>query len=103
MVRQFLARPGVRRRVLFVVLAALAVWVGFLDSHSILRRVTYYQELSALTQENETLTRENATLATRVDAGLSATTAEAVAREQYGMRRPGETVYRVVPAEAEGE
>ena len=31
----------------------------------------------------------------RLEAGLTPATVERVAREQYGMRRPGETVYRV--------
>ncbi len=96
--RQFLARPALRRRLLVVALAALAVWVGLLDSHSLLRRATYYAELRGLVEENARLERENAVLAAQVEAGLAPATVERVAREQYGMRRPGETVYRVVPA-----
>ena len=34
-------------------------------------------------------------LLTSIDAGLTPATVERVAREQYGMRRPGETVYPV--------
>jgi cell division protein FtsB len=34
-----------------------------------------------------------------VQEGLSPATVERVAREQYGMRRPGETVYPVVVEE----
>jgi cell division protein FtsB len=94
------ARPGLRRKLVVLGLAALAVWVGLLDSHSVWRRVAYYRELSGLTDENARLRAENDALAAQVRAGLSPATVEEVAREQYGMRRPGETVYPVVaPAE----
>ena len=95
----FLARPTFRRRLLVLGLAALAVWVGFLDSHSVWRRVAYYRELRGLEAENAQLRAENAGWSEKVRAGLSPAIVEQVAREQYGMRRPGETVYPVVPAE----
>jgi len=91
------ARPGLRRKLVVLGLLALAVWVGFLDSHSLWRRVAYYRELGGLTEENARLARENAALSADIRAGLSPAPVEAVAREQYGMRRPGETVYPVVP------
>jgi cell division protein FtsB len=96
-----LSRPRLRRRLIVLSLLALAVWVGLLDSHSLWRRVTYARELSALTEENRRIERENADLAGRVNDGLSPATVERVAREQYGMRRPGETVYPVVVDEEE--
>lgn len=76
-------------------LVALAVWVAFFDSHSLLRRVAYAGELERLTDENTRLAAQNDDLEARVDRGLDASTVEKVAREQYGMRRPGEHVYRV--------
>jgi cell division protein FtsB len=82
-------------------LLALAVWVGLIDSHSLWRRVSYARELHALAEENRLLERENTALADRVTDGLSPATVERVAREQYGMRRPGETVYPVVVDEEE--
>lgn len=90
-----LSSPLLRRRLLLAGLAALMGWLAFFDSHSLLRRARYYHEVSRLTAENERLTVENAALAERLGAGLSDATVEEVAREQYGMRRPGETVYRV--------
>ena len=74
---------------------ALAVWVTFFDSHSLLRRVGYARDLDRLTEENARLEAENEVLADRTARGLDAETVETVAREQYGMRRPGERVYRV--------
>lgn len=86
-----------RLRVRLVVgaLVALAVWVAFFDSHSVWRRAAYAGELERLTAENARLAAENEDLDARVARGLDASTVEKVAREQYGMRRPGERVYRV--------
>ena len=88
-----------RRRALIVGLAALAIWVAFFDSHSVFRRVSYARELDRLTVENERLAAENEQLTAQLDRGLDDATLERVAREQYGMRRPGERVYRVEAAE----
>lgn len=94
-------RPSPLRRWLVAAgLVALLLWVAFFDSHSVVRRAQYAQDLARLTEENARLRDENAVLARQVEAGLSPLTIERVAREQYGMRRPGETVYRV---EAAGE
>ena len=89
-----------RRRLLLAGALALALWVTLFDSHSLWRRASYARQLDRLTAENEALAAENEALAARVDRGLDAETVERVAREQYGMRRPGERVYRV---EAGGE
>ena len=97
--RERLLSPRLRRRLLIAGVAALGLWVAFLDSHSLVRRALYARDLSRIETENETLRRENASLQAAVDAGLDAETVEKVAREQYGMRRPGETVYRVAEAE----
>lgn len=87
------------RRLLLGAAVALAVWVAFFDSHSIARRAAYARELDRLTAENAQLEAENAVLDERTARGLDAETVEQVAREQYGMRRPGERVYRVETAD----
>lgn len=79
------------------VLAALVVWVLFFDSHSLLKRYQWHQELDALTQENEELRREIQHLQTQLEKPLSDQVVERIAREEYGMKRPGETVYHVNP------
>lgn len=88
-----------RRRALLVGLVGLALWVAFFDSHSVLRRIVYARELDRLTEENAALEAETAALAAQLEAGLDDETLERVAREEYGMRRPGERVYRVETAE----
>ena len=84
-----------RFRLVVAGLLALAGWVLFFDSHSVMRRAGYARELSRLSVENARLQAENEALAHQLDAGLNAEIVERVAREQYGMRRPGERVYRV--------
>jgi cell division protein FtsB len=90
-----------RRRALWVGLAGLAIWVAFFDSHSLLRRVGYARELDRLTVENEQIVAENEALNAQIERGLDDETLERVAREEYGMRRPGERVYRVETPEAD--
>ncbi len=88
-------RTRLRRHLLGAALVGLALWVAFFDSHSILRRVGYARELDRLSVENEQLAAENEQLSAQIERGLDDATLERVAREQYGMRRPGERVYRV--------
>ena len=97
--RERLLGPLARRRAVIALLVGLGLWVAFLDSHSLLRRALYARDLAQVEAENAELARENEHLRRQIDAGLDAETVEQVAREQYGMRRPGETVYRVVTAE----
>lgn len=92
---QVIAAPRIRRWLLLLGLAVAGVWFVFFDSYSLLRRVGYYAEARALSDENAQLQAEIDRLQTQLDAGLSDDVVEAVAREQYGMRRPGETVYPV--------
>ena len=90
----------IRRRLLGAALVGLALWVAFFDSHSILRRVGYARELDRLSVENAQLAADNERLGAQIERGLDDETLERVAREEYGMRRPGERVYRVeTPAE----
>lgn len=84
-----------RRRILLGGLALLLGWLAFFDSHSLLQRGRYAYELNRLSAENERLQAENSALSQHIRSGLSNATVERVAREQYGMRRPGETVYRI--------
>ena len=87
--------PRARRRALILGAIGLGLWVAFLDSHSLVRRAQYYVEHRTLAAENAALQGEIDKLEERVEAGLSDGLVEEIAREQYGMRRPGETVYPV--------
>lgn len=77
--------------------AGLLVWVLFFDSHSLLQRYYWQQELEALTRENAQLRSEIEHLRTRLGQPLTDSLVERIAREEYGMKRPGETIYRIEP------
>lgn len=84
-----------RKRLLILGLGLLGVWLLFFDSHSLVRRAQWHHELTTMQAENEALQRAIDTLTVQLDAGVSDEVVEQIAREQYGMQRPGETVYRV--------
>lgn len=89
------SKKHLRRWLLGGVLVALFAWIGFFDSHSLLKRYQWHQEHEELTQENEELRRKNERLRKQLDRPLTDSLVERLAREEYGMKRPGETVYRV--------
>lgn len=84
-----------RNRVIVSAVLLLAVWLTFFDSHSLMKRISWHAEYVHLREENERLRQDIRRLETEVERGLSDEAVERIAREQYGMRRPGETVYRV--------
>ncbi len=84
-----------RRRLLASIGCFMLVWISFFDSHSLIKRVSWHHEHAKLHAENEALSAEIERLQGEVDRGLSDEVVEQIAREHYGMRRPGETVYRV--------
>ena len=90
-----LATPLSRRKALITGLVVMAVWVTFFDSHSLVRRARWHSELGAIAAENTRLQLEADSLSAAIEAGLSDEVVERLARETYGMRRPGETVYRI--------
>ena len=92
---QTLASSAFQRRLLILGLVIAGVWFALFDSHSLLRRVQYYYEYRTLAAENAQLEAEIEDLERRVSTSLSDEVVEEVAREQYGMRREGETVYPV--------
>ena len=93
--RQVSALRQLRLGLTAVFLGGLFVWVAFFDSHSLARRIAWHQELGHLNRENADLREQIRTLEDGLEATPSASVVEQIAREQYGMRRPGETVYRV--------
>lgn len=73
----------------------LVLWVAFFDSHSLLKRLQWHMEHRSLAAENERLREETKAVQRRLKALESAKMIEKIAREEYGMHRPGETIYRV--------
>lgn len=77
------------------VVAVVLLWVLFFDSHSVLKRVSWHQEHEALTAENKELRQQIDALEKKLGEPLPDAVVERIAREEYGMKRPGETVYPV--------
>ncbi len=84
-----------RKIILWAIGAAVLGSFLFLDSHSLLKRMTWQSEYTEVRQENEKLRADIEQLEKEVGEGLSDEAVEKIAREEYGMRRPGETVYPV--------
>lgn len=80
-------------------LLAVLVWVGFFDSHSLLQRYRWHQEYERLKTENERLREDIEALREKLDRPLSDSLIERIAREEYGMKRPDETIYRLKESE----
>ena len=85
-----------KRRLVLGLILCVALWIAFFDSHSILRRVQLSNERASLQTEVEVLKAENKYYEERTQAGLTDELVESIAREQYGLRKPGELVFPVV-------
>jgi cell division protein FtsB len=86
-----------RRSFLFsVLLLMLVIWFGFIDTYSIRTRIQLNMEKKELVRETERLREETAELQRKMDNLASDPgILEQLAREEYGMRKPGEIIYRV--------
>lgn len=88
--------PGLLKRWIFIAGAGFALfWFLFLDSHSLLSRIQWHREHVRLETENEQLRAQIADLEARLARPLTDLEIERIAREQYGMTRPGDVVYPV--------
>ena len=95
----WLSRRSVRKGLLVSALLFLIAWVAFFDSHSLVKRWTWHRQAVELERQNEALRAEIEALRRQLDAGLSDEAIEQLARERYGMRKPGETVYLIEEAQ----
>ncbi len=86
-----------RRPFLFsVLLLMLVIWFGFIDTYSIRTRIQLNTEKNELIRETERLREETAEFQQKMEAlGSDPGLLEQLAREEYGMRKPGEIIYRV--------
>ncbi len=82
-----------------VLVGFVVLWIGFLDTYSIWARVRLSRERADLIRRTEQLIQESDALNAKIKAlQADPSLLERVAREDYGMRRPGETVYRIRPS-----
>ncbi len=88
-------RPKVKRRAILVAASLLLIWLTFFDSHSFSQRFRWHRELSDLQGQNEELRKNIERLEADLENGLSDERVEQIAREQYHMKKPGETVHQI--------
>ncbi len=86
-----------KKSVLVILLSAFVlIWFGFVDSYSLLTRFELYSQKKDLKQKIEQLSVSTENLENRINhLNNDAQLLEKIAREEYGMRKPGETVYKV--------
>lgn len=86
-----------KRSFLLSVLALfLVIWFGFFDTYSLWTRFQLERDKRDLVRRSEQLVSETEILKKRIEALRNdPALLERIAREAYGMRRPGETVYRI--------
>ncbi len=79
-----------------LLVAFLVVWFSFIDVYSLKTRWELSQRKKELIERTETLHIKSEDLKSKL-ASLENNQAllEKIAREQYGMRKPGETVYKI--------
>lgn len=79
-----------------LLVAFLVVWFSFIDVYSLKTRWELSQRKKELIERTETLHTKSEDLKSKL-ASLENNQAllEKIAREQYGMRKPGETVYKI--------
>ncbi len=90
-VRKILAK----RRALIAIGVAILLWVLFLDSHSVLNRVRWHMEAERLAAKNAEMQARIQEAEQELGRRDDDDEIERIARESYGMRREGETVYKV--------
>ena len=83
------------KRLLWVLLSGGLLWFLFFDTYSVLSRIQYAQERKVLELEIERLSEQLGELEDQINR-LESDPAllERIAREEYGMKKPGEVIYR---------
>lgn len=72
------------------------LWFGFVDRYSLYARYQISQEKAAIEQRTEQLRAETRRLEAKIETLQEHPLFfERIAREEYGMRRPGEVVYHI--------
>jgi cell division protein FtsL len=97
-------RPSLLRHLRLAILFLLVLVVAsVLGNRSLLRLYQMHQDRTALEREIEQLTAANAALADEVRSlRTDPARAEAIAREDLGLVKPGELVYEFRPASPSG-
>ena len=94
-IKQLFSKQSLRKRAIWGAFGLAFIWVGFFDSHSIYKRLSWHQEAQAIASKNLELQQEIERLDSQLEVDVSDEVIEQLAREEYGMRKEGETVYPI--------
>ncbi|MBP3192814.1 FtsB family cell division protein [Natronogracilivirga saccharolytica] len=79
-----------------ILILMLILWFGFFDTFSVWTRMQLNNEKKELIRETEQLQTEATEFREKMEALESdPDLLQTLAREEYGMRKPGEIIYRV--------
>lgn len=79
-----------------ILVLILVIWFGIFDTYSVWTRFQLERQKSDLINRTELLVKDTEELKRKIEALRDdPALLERIAREEYGMRRPGETVYRI--------
>ncbi|MEL7832975.1 septum formation initiator family protein [Fodinibius sp. Rm-B-1B1-1] len=86
-----------RKSFLALILGGIVVvWFTFIDTYSIWTRVELNQRKAELKEQKEQLKSETQVLKQKIEnLKTDPFLLERIAREEYGMKREGETVYKI--------
>lgn len=89
-----------RSWVIAMLVAFVAMWFLFFDTHSVLTKIELEKQKKELIERTEEYQRRTAELEQKIeDLENNPYLIEKIAREDYGMRKPDETVYKIKKAE----
>lgn len=94
---QFLNPLRWKKSFLVLLLSAfLVAWFSFIDTYSLKTRWDLNSQKKELQERTEELNAQSAELKAKIEQlENDPALLEKIAREEYGMRKPGETVYKV--------
>lgn len=77
-----------------VLCSFVVVWFSFIDTYSLKTRWELYNKKENLKQQTQQLNKESEQLSRKIELlSNDPFLIEKISREEYGMRKPGETVY----------
>lgn len=83
------------KRLVWVLLAGALLWFLFFDTYSVWSRLQYAQDRKVLEEDIERLSVQLNALEEEIERlETDPALLERIAREDYGMKKPGEVIYR---------
>lgn len=85
-----------RSFLLWLLIGFIVLWFGFLDTYSLWTRYQLERDKKELINETKILNEKTQELENKIEQlDNDPQLLERIARERYGMRKPGENVYRI--------